>query len=355
MRIVPLIGLIILGVAIAFTPTSTRGQFPGGGGGGRPQWGGGQGGGRFGGGMMMQDPNTLFEFYAKGRPYFLISETRMLREPLTQFAQQKNITSGQITRQQFVEFNEQMRAKSGGRFGGSSKMPLPNGPAGTAGMSMPAVPSQNADGLTQWADSDFKRRDANGDGMLNADEMPGALRDNLAKWDTNKDGLIDQTEYRFYFLARLQGGDQESGGAPKQLNTIATIIIEEEDWDRKPTVLRAGNLPRDGLPKWFKELDTDNDGQVALYEWRKAGKPLDEFQTWDANDDGFITPEEAMKQQSLLAKNSPQSGPASMGSMGFNSERNGGNGGGGRSFSGGKGGNKGGGGWFSRKKSDNGS
>jgi hypothetical protein len=72
------------------------------------------GGGKFGGGMMTQDPNTLFEFYAKGRPYFLVSETRMLREPLTQYAQQKNITTGQITRQQFVEFSEQMKAKSGG-------------------------------------------------------------------------------------------------------------------------------------------------------------------------------------------------------------------------------------------------
>ena len=51
-------------------------------------------------------------------------------------------------------------------------------------------------------------------------------------------------------------------------------LMEEEDWDRKPTVLRAGKLPKDGLPTWFKELDTDGDGQVALFEWRKAGKNL---------------------------------------------------------------------------------
>ena len=74
-----------------------------------------------------------------------------------------------------------------------------------------------------------------------------------------------------------------------------TIIIED-DLDKRPTVYRAGKLPKD-LPKWFAELDTDNDGQVAMHEWRKGGKDLDEFREWDRNDDGFITVEE------VLAKN----------------------------------------------------
>ena len=39
----------------------------------------------------------------------------------------------------------------------------------------------------------------------------------------------------------------------------------------------------------------DHDCQVALYEWRAGKKPLDDFLTWDLNDDGFITPEEAAK------------------------------------------------------------
>ena len=72
-----------------------------------------------------------------------------------------------------------------------------------------------------------------------------------------------------------------------------TILIEEDMLDRRPTVLRAGKLPKE-LPKWFAELDGDKDGQVALHEWRRGGKNIDEFKDWDRNDDGFVTAEEVL-------------------------------------------------------------
>ena len=162
------------------------------------------------------------------------------------------------------------------------------------------------------ADSDFKRRDANGDGFLNQDEMPASLRSNLAKWDRNGDGLIDIQEYRAYYGARL-AGDQEANMTPKG---VTSIIIDEDELDRKPVVLRAGKLPAN-MPAWFKQLDTDGDGQVALYEWRAGGKSLDEFKTWDMNDDGFITPEEALKGLEVHAKDNPKGNPASSGADGF--------------------------------------
>src|SRR5262249_50461609 len=61
----------------------------------------------------------------------------------------------------------------------------------------------------------------------------------------------------------------------------------------------------EGLPKWFVEIDTNKDGQVALYEWRQAGKPMDEFKLWDRNDDGFITIEEAMRYNSIQIAANP--------------------------------------------------
>ena len=53
------------------------------------------------------------------------------------------------------------------------------------------------------------------------------------------------------------------------------------------------NLPKN-LPPWFKELDTDHDGQITLREWQARGKKLADFHKLDLNDDGFVTPEEVV-------------------------------------------------------------
>src|ERR1700686_1658475 len=54
------------------------------------------------------------------------------------------------------------------------------------------------------------------------------------------------------------------------------------------SILFRGKSVTRELPEWFKEMDTNKDGQVALSEWHKAGKDIEEFRTWDRNDDGFI-------------------------------------------------------------------
>lgn len=320
--------LVVLG-ALLFSPA--LGQFPGGGkkggfgggnpfgGGGNPFGGGGNpfgGGNRMGGGGgMMSDPGRMFDFLARGRPYFLVTETRSLREPLQKYLTDKGITNGQVTRELFTQFSAQATASApggGGPGGFSGQAPFgqnmgafPRGggfPAGPGGMSSFSPGSGfpgGAEGgfsrgrgnsfemMNQWADGEFNRRDSNGDGVLNSDEMPDAIKNDLAHFDTNHDKLIDVTEYRAYFMARIQGGgDAERGANP------VTIILEEE-FDKRPTVLRAGKLPKE--LKWFSDLDIDGDGQVALWEWRRGGKEMDEFPGHDRNADGFITPEEAMR------------------------------------------------------------
>ena len=42
----------------------------------------------------------------------------------------------------------------------------------------------------------------------------------------------------------------------------------------------------------LKEVDVDQDGMVALYEWTDAGKPFQDYFKLDRNDDGFVTAEE---------------------------------------------------------------
>src|SRR5207244_4134934 len=58
---------------------------------------------------------------------------------------------------------------------------------------------------------------------------------------------------------------------------------------------RSGVVLPKGVPPWFTELDKNGDGQIALHEWRKAGKKLDEFRDYDLDDDGFITVEEILQ------------------------------------------------------------
>jgi hypothetical protein len=283
---------ICIGAALFFMPGTITGQ-PG----GKKGFGGGT------------DVNQMFDRFANGQPTVVIANTRWFNTQMTQYAAEKGITNGQLTRPQFADFWEWNKARGPQAFGNKGMFQPPGGgadpggyfkkkgggfnPGGDPGTQMTYAPQPavSADVLNQLADASFRKLDTNGDGQLNADEMPPQLKFNLAKWDKNGDGLINVFEYRDYFAARLGGGGGDDGSA----RGIASIIIEEEELDRKVVVFRSGGKTPVGLPEWFTQLDTDKDGQVALYEWRKGGKDLDEFRAWDLNDDGFITMEECLK------------------------------------------------------------
>ncbi len=89
-----------------------------------------------------------------------------------------------------------------------------------------------------------------------------------------------------------QGGWGQGGFEKKQ--------VEEE----RPVAIRYGKLPK-GLPEWYDENDLDKDGQVSLYEWRKAGKEVSEFLEMDLNADGLVTADEYLRftrQQAIDSK-----------------------------------------------------
>jgi len=180
---------------------------------------------------------------------------------------------------------------------------------------------------------EFGRRDQNGDGVLTYDEMSDTLKGEREKWDMNHDGVVNQDEYSAYFQAFQArqndpnqgggfgqggygdrggyggdrggyggdrggwGGDQGSYG-PQQTDNQSATKQEE----KKAVVYRAGKLP-ENVPGWFKDLDRDLDGQVALYEWKAKDKVVSEFTGMDRNGDGFITFQEA-----VLATTKPQTG-----------------------------------------------
>ncbi len=330
-----------IGVVIAFflIPELGWSQGPGGGppqgpGGGFPQ-GPGQGGGGFrqrggGGGGGMFDPAQMFDRFANGKAVWTQADAN--NNPFGQrmferMAQALNITNGQITREQFTTYMQQQAnnwggGMGGGRRGGGRQGPGGGPPGGSApnGGTAPGTgvsPSPNdagnapgnfRNGPDQWAERMFQRYDTNGDGLLNKDEMPEALRAELDKWDTNKDGFIDLTEFKAYFQADVQRRMAENGGwNPWQGGGIpdspmAPIPSEEEEV-KKPAVYRAGNLPQ-GIPDWFARYDTDGDGQIGLYEWKASGESIEKFRQIDRNNDGFLTIDEVMRYMAEQKKNS---------------------------------------------------
>src|SRR5205807_1901981 len=57
---------------------------------------------------------------------------------------------------------------------------------------------------------------------------------------------------------------------------------------------QRSKLPRN-IPAWFREYDTNGDGQVALHEWKAKEDDTREFPKYDLNGDGFITFEELVR------------------------------------------------------------
>jgi hypothetical protein len=72
--------------------------------------------------------------------------------------------------------------------------------------------------------------------------------------------------------------------------------------EEKPVAIRYGKLPK-GLPDWFEEYDVDKDGQVALWEWRKAGRPTAEFTEMDLDSDGLIAADELLRFEQIKTDN----------------------------------------------------
>jgi hypothetical protein len=75
------------------------------------------------------------------------------------------------------------------------------------------------------------------------------------------------------------------------------LIAEKEKADRnkkKGALLPVHELPAN-TPAWFRECDTDGDGQVALHEWKARGYPVEDFRKADLNGDNFITLHELMR------------------------------------------------------------
>jgi hypothetical protein len=129
----------------------------------------------------------------------------------------------------------------------------------------------------RYADADrlFRVLDRDGSGSLETAEWTEHLRTDAKKADADGNRKVSGDEFRAYFEGRV--------AVAAEVALKATAAVQKA---------APGSPGPGGLPGWFKDLDTDGDGQVGLYEWRTAGKPITEFLGMDLDGDGLLPPEE---------------------------------------------------------------
>lgn len=130
------------------------------------------------------------------------------------------------------------------------------------------------------ADKVFRALDRDGDAELARDEFTAGLKEEKGRADLDGNGRITKEEYREYFARKVAVKVEAMASATKG---------EARGPDGKP------GKPGAKLPDWFAALDENKDGQVALYEWRKAGRPLAAYSEMDLNGDGLLTRDEYLR------------------------------------------------------------
>jgi len=186
----------------------------------------------------------------------------------------------------------------------------------SAAKSTPATSAGNAEEEERYrraAAGWMRRYDKNNNGKLEREEWKGMRGDPKAT-DKNGDGVItlDEMTVRVKEYSRNPSRWRRSGSGGSSTSSSSGSSSASDDQE-KPKSYRflspTERLP-DGLPEWFTDRDADADGQVAMVEWTTdwSHSKVSDFDAWDMNSDGMITPAECIRAEKLAEEEAEEGG-----------------------------------------------
>lgn len=184
-------------------------------------------------------------------------------------------------------------------FGGI-EMPLPV-PGFGASAELMAVRVSDAD--TRQAEETFGRYDRNKNGFIDQDEISSRWSGNPMDFDQNRDGRLSVSELAVRYARRRvdesenrRDSRNDRGRDRRPSEPTPEDLIVQDRFEGRVSYKRGEPKLPDGLPGWFKDRDTNNDGQIRMSEYAAewTDKLVAEFYEYDRNFDGVVTPEEAL-------------------------------------------------------------
>lgn len=118
--------------------------------------------------------------------------------------------------------------------------------------------------------SAFANFDINGDGSLDADEVPATYENNFTEWDVDADGSLSSEEFYNTTFFNTDADDDDA--------------ISEEEWNTGFAAM-YGNWSEDD----FATFDADADGMLSNDEWNSVFAESQWFETYDADSDTYVT------------------------------------------------------------------
>jgi Ca2+-binding EF-hand superfamily protein len=165
------------------------------------------------------------------------------------------------------------------------------------------------------AERAFRYYDNNRDGKIDSGEMRRSRYGaDLPMYDKNRDGVLTLNEMEYRYARRRVENTRGSAQASRSSAGEGRDSDRRNRWssgegdrsgssdresDDRKSYRRMAMVERlpGGLPDWFARDDADGDGQVAMAEFSVSWTEsvLAEFQQFDLNQDGLITPTECLK------------------------------------------------------------